>query len=132
MDDTRATLPAHTPGPWVVFGVKTDAPIIHTAEEGPIGVTVAVIAKEWTTEREKETNANLIAAAPKLLRKCKEYSRDCTTRIEGIQEEEGQYCFCNDKDDHDRHCDAGEQIGHWRATKRMVDAVIDEAEGRLR
>ena len=47
-----------------------------------------------------------------------------------IQDEEGQYCDCDDKGDHDRHCDAGEQIGHWQAIKDMVDAVINEAEGQ--
>lgn len=70
----------------------------------------------------------LNAAAPNLLKKCKEYSHDCTTRIEVIQDEEGGYCECNDKSNHDRHCDAGEQIRHWQATREMVDAVIREAE----
>lgn len=71
----------------------------------------------------------LTAAAPKLLATCKQYANACTTRIEVIQEEEGRHCACEDKTDHDRHCPAGEQIGHWQAVREMVDAVVRDAEG---
>ena len=50
-----------------MFGIKTDAPLIHTVKEGPAGVTVAIVSKEWGTEEEKEANSCLIAASPELL-----------------------------------------------------------------
>ena len=71
MEDSAVTSSAHTPGPWAVFGIKTDAPFIHTVKDGPAGVMVAIVSKEWGTEREKEANAQLIAAAPDLLDACK-------------------------------------------------------------
>jgi hypothetical protein len=58
-----STSPAHTPGPWHHFGIKTDAPMINAGDD----ITVAVVSKEWTTEQEKEANVALIAAAPGLL-----------------------------------------------------------------
>lgn len=77
-----------------------------------------------------DTPLSVLAAAPKLLEKCREYSNACATRIEVLQDEEAQYCECDDKQNHERHCDVGEQVGHWEASKRMVDAVIAEAEGK--
>ena len=70
MEDTVITSSAHTRGPWAVFGIKTDAPLIHTVKEGPAGVMVAIVSKEWGIEQEKEANAQLIAAAPDLLEAC--------------------------------------------------------------
>ena len=70
MEDSAVTSSAHTPGPWAVFGIKTDAPVIHTVKNGPAGVMVAIVSKEWGTEREKEANSQLIAAAPDLLEAC--------------------------------------------------------------
>ncbi len=67
MEDTAITSSAHTRGPWAVFGIKTDAPVIHTVKDGPLGVMVAIVSKEWGSEREKEANSHLIAAAPELL-----------------------------------------------------------------
>jgi len=78
---------------------------------------------------ENGSNALVIGAAD-LLRVCRQYASDCATRIAAIQSTEGRDCLCKDKDDHDRHCDAGEQIRHWQATKMSVDAVIAKAEGR--
>ncbi len=70
MANAKNTSLAYTPGPWAVFGIKTDAPIIHTVKEGPAGVTVAIVSKEWGTEEEKEANSCLIAAGPELLEAC--------------------------------------------------------------
>ncbi len=67
MANAKKTSSAHTAGPWAVFGIKTDAPLIHTVKDGPAGVMVAIVSKEWGTEREKEANSHLIAAAPDLL-----------------------------------------------------------------
>ncbi len=67
MANAKKTSSAHTAGPWAVFGIKTDAPLIHTVKDGPAGVMVAIVSKEWGTEREKEANSHLIAAAPELL-----------------------------------------------------------------
>ena len=45
-----------------MFGVKTDAPLIHTVQEGSAGVTVAIVSKEWGTGEEKEANSCLTRA----------------------------------------------------------------------
>tara|TARA_R110002095_G_scaffold158524_1_gene137384 strand:- start:43584 stop:43988 length:405 start_codon:yes stop_codon:yes gene_type:complete len=134
MDDSRATSSAHSPGPWNWSWTTKDKGSwsIYTTDEFTGhdcgGNPIADVC--YREHGERFANTRLIAAAPKLLQKCKEYSITCTTRIEVIQDEEGQYCDCDDKGDHDRHCDAGEQIGHWQAIKDMVDAVINEAEGQ--
>ena len=54
MEDSAITSSAHTSGPWTVFGIKTDAPVIHTIKDGPAGVMVAIVSKEWGTEQEKK------------------------------------------------------------------------------
>lgn len=144
MDKAYYTSSAHTPAPWTLedesdeddvrLELKGDSgskPIAHlySCFHSPL--------REYESEEEEladyaeyAANACLIAAAPELLRKCTEYSGDCATRIEVIQDEEGAYCECENKDNHKRHCDAGEQIRHWQATKDMVDAVIRQAEGQ--
>ncbi len=102
MANAKKTSSAQTPGPWAIFGIKTDAPVIHTVKDGPAGVMVAIVSKEWGTEPEKEANACLIAAAPDLL-------EACYAALE---------LRCPDGDDHE--C----------GTFAVINDAIDKAEGK--
>jgi hypothetical protein len=61
----------HTPGPWVV---ERGHPLMVVAEGG--GMAVLVSAEQATTDLDR-ANANLIAAAPALLR-CLESALSCS------------------------------------------------------
>ncbi len=141
MDDAKA--PSHTPGPWTIedegvdfdvrlelkgdFGSKPIAEL-YTRYHSPFHEYDSE-EEEFADYAEYEANHFLIAAAPELLGKCREYSLACSERIKAIQDEVRPCCECDDKEDHDKCSDAGQQIDHWQAAKHMVDAVIRKAEG---
>ena len=71
--------------------------------------------------------AVLIGAAPRMLEQCRHYSADCETRVSVLKDELAELGLSLDDED---AADIRDQIEHWQATKRNVDAVIAQAEGR--
>lgn len=97
---------------------------------------VAVLTLNDSPE-ENAAYASLFAASRRLLALARQYASDCQTRIRCIQDElsevgtseKEQRQLLEDGDD-DADEDRLDQIDHWRATQRGVDAIIAKAEGR--
>lgn len=114
MENAEATSQAHTAGPWrYESGTKTIRAV-------PSNHWLASM-DSWDGAVNHDANARLIAAAPELLKKCRQYSSDCETRMIVLREEmfEGGLL----PEDFDAR-DIEDQIGHWQATKDGVEAVI--------
>ena len=139
---------SHSPAPWKTDLNDNDEVILFDATGRPIAFLFTTPPEEFDGMTEVEEEARqfeegdtdaLIRTAPELLKMCKRYASDCQTRVDILQEEAMTIDCCDQsiassahidaKDiEHDKHCDIGQQIGHWKATKRMVEAVVAEAE----
>jgi hypothetical protein len=132
-ETSPATASAHTPGPWNVYS-RDGRTFIAAENPEPIGEDTSAYSRicdiphcsDGRIPSCRMANARLIAAAPELLDMAKQYSSDCKTRIALLNDE----IISGDDPDID---DLEDQIGHWTATKKQVDAVIAKVQGgRLR
>ena len=57
----------HTAGPWHIDGIR-----VQSNESGWIRVVAKAVRQQCRTDREAVANANLIADAPLLLKRCRE------------------------------------------------------------
>ena len=141
---------SHSPAPWKTDLNDNDEVILFDATGRPIAFLFTTPPEEFDGMTEEEEEARqfeegdtdaVIRTAPKLLKMCKNYASDCQTRIDILQEEAISVDCCEEavaasahtdaKDiEHGKHCDIGQQIEHWKATKRLVDVVIEEAENK--
>jgi hypothetical protein len=128
----------HTTGPWSVEVEIGDGNDVYLELKGDAGSKP--IARLYTSfysdehemdgevlERDAEeyaANAQLIAAAPELLDVCREYAEACQTRIEILEDEMQELDLVPGEPD---ARDLDDQIGHWAATKRMVEKTIAKA-----
>ncbi|HUY33158.1 MAG TPA: hypothetical protein VMV69_10280 [Pirellulales bacterium] len=140
--NTTPTSSAYTAGPWTLEEEITDFHEIRLELKGDAGskpiaeiyLSFAPAASFYDTLEEYEAdlaeyaaNARLIVAAPDMLTKLYEYSSDCQTRIDILRDEMKDLDLTEEDED---ARDLMDQIGHWDATKRGVDALIANAEGR--
>ena len=74
----------HTAGPWHIDGIR-----VQSNESGWIRVVAKAVRQQCRTDREAVANANLIADAPLLLKRCRELEaalRFCLNVVEkGIE-----------------------------------------------
>ena len=72
---------SHTPGPWGVFGSKSEVPEIRSVKDGEAGRLIAFVSTE---SEEHAANARLIAAAPDLYAACEAaFDQECECSAEG-------------------------------------------------
>lgn len=127
---TASISPAHTAGPWFLDEVE----MTITADDSRRPICSVHFSDGNGHERQDLANGRLIAAAPMLLLKLRQYSNDCDTRIAILKEEAEELGFDVEREDddwRDSDCrDILEQIHHWKATKDGVEALLGEIEGR--
>jgi virulence-associated protein VagC len=145
-----ATSPAHSPAPWQQRWNEDDQRTeIYSEGHDLIVANIYDPSDDWLEEHTEwdedkmqdvresvQASVDLMTAAPAMLEKLHEYSRDCTDRIDILTEEADELGFdveTEDKKWRESECrDILEQIHHWKATKDMVDDLIAQAGGGSR